>query len=73
MSHLTQTTNYHRTHANCGGIVDPLWPSVTIAIGDNLSCRDCRREDVQFIETVITPICAEFAEYGTCIHSDHTL
>lgn len=73
MAHLTASTNYQRTHANCGGIIDPEWPKSTIAIGDALNCRECRRDDVQFKDTRLTPICAEFAEYGTCIHSDHTL
>lgn len=72
MAHLTASNNYQRIHANCGGIIDPLWPRMVIAIGDDLSCRDCKSEDVQFKDTRITAICSEFAEYGSCIHSDHT-
>lgn len=73
MAHLTKSTQYQRTHHECGGIIDPPWPKVNIAIGDPLECRSCKRDDVDFKDTRLTPICAEFTEYGTCIHSDHTL
>ena len=73
MAHLTASTNRQRIHNDCGGIIDPPWPRVVVAMGDPLECRSCKQDDIDFLNTRLEPICAEFAEYGTCIHSDHPL